>query len=113
MQHHSCITDNSNIFLTNILEVMMAIICASYIIIAIQFWIAFKTSKKNAHKRAITSLFLLILIFIFCMLSGYASKLIDLSLQHQVFLHAFLAIFSVLYIIANQANTIVKALTSD
>lgn len=97
-----------------LLDILMPLIVLLYIYIAFQF---FKSIKAIPHEsrdyRAITALAMLVLIFLFCAVSGYLSKWLNFSTAIQEASHLVLVVVSAVFIRLNQAAVIGGILRND
>ena len=103
------------------LQFSLVIIVLGYLVIAFQFWLARKhkpagsTSPLNREElqhRARRAFLQLMLIFIFCAISGYFPRLIHFEDWLFVGVHLVLASATWWYILSRQAEIIAEAMST-
>lgn len=88
-----------------------SLVVMSYLVIAAQFFFAFESSRK--HKKAARALLCMVLIFVLCSISGYASQIFSSPAWFEQLSLWLLLLVSWVYIVTNQAGVIVMGLRND
>jgi len=85
----------------------------AYLCIAVQFYISYLVLKKskNFSKKALVAIGAMIFIFLLYAITGYLAKVFIINHSTHIVIHFILNICSTIFIMLNQVNVIMLALS--